>query len=163
MVPIENSSIGPVLETMECLRTTTIPTRHMVGLKIGHALLGSKRIQLDQVQRVYSHEQVNPHFFFGSHPFFLLSNANVSSHLLAGNWTMRRIYCKVLPIRRDCTVQFDCESSTIGRRRCERAGHLLDQMCRSVRTRCDRYVHTGRRRMYVARFDRVSQENGCMS
>ena len=59
VVPIENSSNGAVLETIDLLRTTILLTRHMIGLKIGHALLGQKGIDSRQVSRIYSHEQVN--------------------------------------------------------------------------------------------------------
>lgn len=58
VVPIENSSMGPVVETIELLRTTTLPTRHMVPLKIGHALLGRRGVAAERITTIYSHEQV---------------------------------------------------------------------------------------------------------
>ncbi|KAM0747517.1 Prephenate dehydratase [Meredithblackwellia eburnea MCA 4105] len=59
LVPIENSSIGPVTETMDLLRTTTdAVVRNMVALKIGHAVMGLPGLeQGDKVRKVYSHEQ----------------------------------------------------------------------------------------------------------
>lgn len=58
LVPIENSSIGSVLETMDALRDTQLAVREMVALKIGHALLGRAGVVQERVKRVYSHEQV---------------------------------------------------------------------------------------------------------
>ncbi|GAA5844518.1 hypothetical protein JCM11251_004201, partial [Rhodosporidiobolus azoricus] len=55
LVPIENSSFGPVLETSDQLRTTQLSVRGMVALRVGHALLGSR--ERSGVKRVYSHEQ----------------------------------------------------------------------------------------------------------
>ena len=60
-MPIENSSIGPVLETSDLLRTTSLALRGMTALKIGHALLGqATHTKADRhlIKRVYSHEQV---------------------------------------------------------------------------------------------------------
>ncbi|GAA5994319.1 prephenate dehydratase PHA2 [Rhodotorula paludigena] len=57
VVPIENSSFGPVAETMEQLRTTQLSLRGMTALRIGHALLANKKADLNQMKRVYSHEQ----------------------------------------------------------------------------------------------------------
>ena len=60
LVPIENSSIGDVKETMDAIRTTNLCVRGMTSLKIGHALLGSKEGKRKaEVKRVYSHEQVS--------------------------------------------------------------------------------------------------------
>ncbi|SCV70935.1 BQ2448_3697 [Microbotryum intermedium] len=72
VVPIENSSIGIVHETMQALRTTESSVRGMVGLKVEHALL-SRPFPSDEggknqdrtgdegkrkrYKRVYSHEQ----------------------------------------------------------------------------------------------------------
>ncbi|KAI5479774.1 chorismate mutase / prephenate dehydratase [Pseudohyphozyma bogoriensis] len=56
LVPIENSSIGTVAETQECLRTTELSVRGMIPLKIGHALLGLPGASR-KAKRVYSHEQ----------------------------------------------------------------------------------------------------------
>lgn len=63
VVPIENSSFGPVIETMDQLRTTELSVRGMIRLKIGHALLSSRGVARDEqgkkrMKRVYSHEQV---------------------------------------------------------------------------------------------------------
>ncbi|ORY91558.1 Prephenate dehydratase [Leucosporidium creatinivorum] len=58
IVPIENSSIGDVKETMDALRATTLCVRGMTSLKIGHALLGLEvGMRQELVKRVYSHEQ----------------------------------------------------------------------------------------------------------
>ncbi|SGY79665.1 BQ5605_C008g05191 [Microbotryum silenes-dioicae] len=72
VVPIENSSIGIVHETMQALRTTELSVRGMIGLKVGHALLSrpfandedskSRNLSGDEekrkrYKRVYSHEQ----------------------------------------------------------------------------------------------------------
>ncbi|GAA5860571.1 hypothetical protein JCM8547_000343 [Rhodosporidiobolus lusitaniae] len=59
LVPIENSSFGPVQETVERLRTTELCTRGMIALRIGHALLASKEAPRERgrMKRVYSHEQ----------------------------------------------------------------------------------------------------------
>ncbi|GAA5946380.1 hypothetical protein JCM10213_006547 [Rhodosporidiobolus nylandii] len=59
LVPIENSSFGPVAETTEQLRTTELSVRGMIALRIGHALLSSKEAsgETEKVKRVYSHEQ----------------------------------------------------------------------------------------------------------
>ncbi|GAA6059782.1 hypothetical protein JCM10212_003677 [Sporobolomyces blumeae] len=62
VVPIENSSFGPVVETQDELRTTRLCVRGMVQLKIGHSLLGRKGVPREgagrtTVRRVYSHEQ----------------------------------------------------------------------------------------------------------
>ncbi|GAA5882238.1 hypothetical protein JCM16303_002298 [Sporobolomyces ruberrimus] len=62
IVPIENSSFGPVLETEEQLRTTRLSLRGMVQLKIGHSLLAKRGVAGDEegkkrIKRVYSHEQ----------------------------------------------------------------------------------------------------------
>lgn len=58
LVPIDNSTIGIVLETAEALRSTELSVRGMVALKIGHALLGRASTSSQAVKRVYSHEQV---------------------------------------------------------------------------------------------------------
>lgn len=58
VVPIENSSFGPVVETMDQLRVTELAVRGMTALRIGHALLASKRAEKGKAKRVYSHEQV---------------------------------------------------------------------------------------------------------
>ncbi|GAA5914728.1 hypothetical protein JCM6882_002725 [Rhodosporidiobolus microsporus] len=59
LVPIENSSFGPVAETSDQLRTTALSVRGMIALRVGHALLASKEAKGDTegVKRVYSHEQ----------------------------------------------------------------------------------------------------------
>ncbi|GAA5984597.1 hypothetical protein JCM5350_008152 [Sporobolomyces pararoseus] len=62
IVPIENSSFGPVIETSDQLRTTSLSVRGMIRLKIGHSLLSSKGVARDEagkrkMKRVYSHEQ----------------------------------------------------------------------------------------------------------
>ncbi|GAA6010113.1 hypothetical protein JCM11491_005873 [Sporobolomyces phaffii] len=62
IVPIENSSFGPVLETEHELRTTCLSVRGMIQLKIGHSLLSSRGGAADdlgkkRMKRVYSHEQ----------------------------------------------------------------------------------------------------------
>ncbi|GAA5886592.1 hypothetical protein JCM5296_005340 [Sporobolomyces johnsonii] len=62
VVPIENSSFGPVLETAEQLRTTELSVRGMIALKIGHALLSQRGVARNEegkraMKRVYSHEQ----------------------------------------------------------------------------------------------------------
>ncbi|GAA5844006.1 hypothetical protein JCM9279_003701 [Rhodotorula babjevae] len=57
VVPIENSSFGQVVETMDQLRATELSVRGTTALRIGHALLASKRAEKGQVKRVYSHEQ----------------------------------------------------------------------------------------------------------
>lgn len=58
LVPIENSSIGPVKETMDLLRSTDLAVRNMVALRIGHALLGKPgRVAKADVKKVFSHEQ----------------------------------------------------------------------------------------------------------
>ncbi|GAA6046413.1 hypothetical protein JCM3770_004906 [Rhodotorula araucariae] len=57
LVPIENSSFGNVAETMEQLRTTALSVRGMIALRIGHALLASRRAEKGKMKRVYSHEQ----------------------------------------------------------------------------------------------------------
>ncbi|KAL8290026.1 hypothetical protein RQP46_002965 [Phenoliferia psychrophenolica] len=57
LVPIENSSIGPVLETVDALRTTHLCVRSMRALKIGHAIMGQEGLTSERVKRVYSHEQ----------------------------------------------------------------------------------------------------------
>ena len=59
LVPIENSSIGPVLETVDALRTTHLCVRSMRALKIGHAIMGRAGLRQEDVKRVYSHEQVS--------------------------------------------------------------------------------------------------------
>lgn len=59
VVPIDNSTIGPVLETMAALRSTKLSVRGMTALKIGHALLARGDVNLATVERVYSHEQVS--------------------------------------------------------------------------------------------------------
>ncbi|GAA5970718.1 hypothetical protein JCM11641_007410 [Rhodosporidiobolus odoratus] len=59
LVPIENSSFGPVEETMERLRSTDLSVRGMTSLRVGHALLASKEApwEKSRMKRVYSHEQ----------------------------------------------------------------------------------------------------------
>ncbi|GAA5927249.1 prephenate dehydratase PHA2 [Sporobolomyces koalae] len=62
VVPIENSSFGPVIETANELRTTTTSVRGMIQLKIGHALLSKRGVAAtdegkQSMKRVYSHEQ----------------------------------------------------------------------------------------------------------
>ncbi|GAA6014885.1 hypothetical protein JCM10207_002212 [Rhodosporidiobolus poonsookiae] len=59
LVPIENSSFGPVAETMDQLRTTQLSVRGMTSLRIGHALLSCREAPKERVRmkRVYSHEQ----------------------------------------------------------------------------------------------------------
>ncbi|GAA5987083.1 hypothetical protein JCM10908_001019 [Rhodotorula pacifica] len=57
VVPIENSSFGPVAETAEQLRTSELALRGMTALRIGHALLASKEAGNAAPRRVYSHEQ----------------------------------------------------------------------------------------------------------
>ncbi|GAA5861285.1 hypothetical protein JCM3774_002255 [Rhodotorula dairenensis] len=57
VVPIENSSFGPVAETTEQLRTTELALRGMTALRIGHALLASKEASEAPPRRIYSHEQ----------------------------------------------------------------------------------------------------------
>ncbi|GAA6033629.1 hypothetical protein JCM8097_004357 [Rhodosporidiobolus ruineniae] len=58
LVPLENSSFGPVAETMDSLRTTRLSARGMTSLRVGHALLGAQgRVGEGEVKRVYSHEQ----------------------------------------------------------------------------------------------------------
>lgn len=43
---------------MEQLRTTELSVRGMATLRIGHALLASKKAEKGKAKRVYSHEQV---------------------------------------------------------------------------------------------------------
>ncbi|GAA5964836.1 hypothetical protein JCM3765_005797 [Sporobolomyces pararoseus] len=62
IVPIENSSFGPVIETSDQLRSTSLSVRGMIRLKIGHSLLSSQGVARDEegkrkMKRVYSHEQ----------------------------------------------------------------------------------------------------------
>ncbi|POY73631.1 hypothetical protein BMF94_3165 [Rhodotorula taiwanensis] len=58
VVPIENSSFGPVAETTEQLRTSELALKGMTALRIGHALLASREADRDRPpKRVYSHEQ----------------------------------------------------------------------------------------------------------
>lgn len=63
LVPIENSSIGDVKETMDALRATTLCVRGMTSLKIGHALLGLQGgFRENLIKKIYSHEQVSRAF-----------------------------------------------------------------------------------------------------
>ncbi|BGP54989.1 hypothetical protein JCM8202_005981 [Rhodotorula sphaerocarpa] len=62
VVPIENSSFGPVAETTEQLRTSELALRGMVRLSIGHTLLANREVEVGPEgkrapRRVYSHEQ----------------------------------------------------------------------------------------------------------
>ncbi|GAA5894408.1 hypothetical protein JCM8208_006226 [Rhodotorula glutinis] len=57
VVPIENSSFGQVVETVDQLRSTELAVRGMTALRIGHALLASRKAEKGKARRVYSHEQ----------------------------------------------------------------------------------------------------------
>ncbi|BGP31302.1 prephenate dehydratase [Rhodotorula toruloides] len=57
VVPIENSSFGPVAETTEQLRMTELSVRGMLALRIGHALMASRKAEKGKLKRVFSHEQ----------------------------------------------------------------------------------------------------------
>lgn len=58
VVPIENSTAGAVRETTEALRSTVLAVRGMTKLRISHALLASRGMDVANVKRIYSHEQV---------------------------------------------------------------------------------------------------------
>merc|ERR1711939_192292 len=57
VVPIENSTAGAVRETTEALRSTVLAVRGMTKLRISHALLASRGMDVANVKRIYSHEQ----------------------------------------------------------------------------------------------------------
>lgn len=57
VVPVENSTEGMVNQTLDCLVHTPLKICGEVTLRIHHHLLAQKDVKLDQVQRIYSHQQ----------------------------------------------------------------------------------------------------------
>jgi len=58
VVPHENSIFGTVAETYDLLRSSSCFIRGEVTLQIDHSLLVKQGVQLHQIRRVFSHEQV---------------------------------------------------------------------------------------------------------
>ncbi|KAF9532022.1 PDT-domain-containing protein [Crepidotus variabilis] len=57
VVPHENSIFGTVVETFDLLRSTSCSIIGEVTLKVEHCLLVKHGVQLEQIKRVFSHEQ----------------------------------------------------------------------------------------------------------
>lgn len=57
IIPFENSSFGSVVQTLDCMKTTTSVVRDTLYFKINHHLL-SHATSLSEVSRVYSHPEV---------------------------------------------------------------------------------------------------------
>jgi len=57
VVPLENSYYGAVTETVEQLAKTNVKSLSEVTLQIGHALMGSKLADPQNIARILSHKQ----------------------------------------------------------------------------------------------------------
>ena len=157
VVPIENSSFGPVAETTEQLRTAELALRGMTALRIGHALLASKQATEAPPRRVYSHEQVSARGVFSFTSSSVLRGlvdqqpgetrrVGADRRALTGPWSMSTVSEGTIPEYRDRPSQLDGQSRSRGRPRYGGDGRLLIQMRRGLWPPSRRPRYTGRGR-----------------
>lgn len=164
VVPIENSSIGIVHETMQALRTTELSVRGMIGLKVGHALLSrpfskdddgdSQKLYGDEEQRkrykrVYSHEQVRKAFLLIHVPWSNLSGCSHCSILAfginLGHRSMRSLSSEQLSVGTNHSSQLHSLGGTKGTPgpSARIARDLFDQVRRGVWAKGGRQGYSG--------------------
>lgn len=143
VVPIENSSFGPVAETTEQLRTTELSVRGMLALRIGHALMASRKAEKGKLKRVFSHEQVRGACCLRFCRRLHVRLGAYRIRVFLGHRTMSTISRRAVSKRRDHPGQLDGASSGTSGGRPRSAGDLFAQVRRGVRPRRGGHRHSG--------------------